>query len=365
MISTFSSTIRRKEMDAVLTCLVDEKIGPGEMNLKLTQALKEFLNVAGCVAFRNATIALSYALKSLNLEKNSKIMISSLAPSWHFTSVKELGFEPVLLDVSDETGLATSAIIQDVMKCGASVLLFHESMGILPDSEEFSKILELGLFVIEDISQSIGSSISLEKSNETESESASEKKSVKKAGTFGVFSILGLEENDSITGGGGAVLISPEKKNWTVLKNLTDKASKTEILPDINSALAFIQLKEFSRNENARKAIFDVYRTSFNSPSQKNKMFVRGVDCESTIWSFPVVLSGSFNDAKSYTKRKEIEIVQAYLDSVVGYLISNEFEIEIPIRSKSLYLRTVLFPLYPRMNTEVVKKISKVLATLP
>ena len=42
MIQTFSSTIRRKEMDAVLTCMVDEKIGPGELNGRLIQAVKEF-----------------------------------------------------------------------------------------------------------------------------------------------------------------------------------------------------------------------------------------------------------------------------------------------------------------------------------
>ena len=34
MIQTYSSTIRRKEMDAVLTCMVDEKIGPGELNAR-------------------------------------------------------------------------------------------------------------------------------------------------------------------------------------------------------------------------------------------------------------------------------------------------------------------------------------------
>ena len=42
MIQTYSSTIRRKEMDAVLTCMVDEKIGPGEINSRLITGVKEF-----------------------------------------------------------------------------------------------------------------------------------------------------------------------------------------------------------------------------------------------------------------------------------------------------------------------------------
>ena len=40
-IEAYSPTIRRREMDAVLTCLVSEKIGPGEMNTKFGQLLKE------------------------------------------------------------------------------------------------------------------------------------------------------------------------------------------------------------------------------------------------------------------------------------------------------------------------------------
>ena len=60
MIQTFSSTIRRKEMDAVLTCMVDEKIGPGELNTRLIQTVKEFTGCDGAAAFRSPAIAFSY-----------------------------------------------------------------------------------------------------------------------------------------------------------------------------------------------------------------------------------------------------------------------------------------------------------------
>ena len=78
MIQTFSSTIRRKEMDAVLTCMVDEKTGPGELNSKFIQTLKEFSCCDGAVAFRSPSIALSYALKALDLPENTSVMIRAL-----------------------------------------------------------------------------------------------------------------------------------------------------------------------------------------------------------------------------------------------------------------------------------------------
>jgi len=355
MIQTFSSTIRRKEMDAVLTCMVDEKIGPGELNARFIQTLKEFTSCAGAVAFRSPTLALSYALKALSLEKGSGIMISALAPAWHYQAVENLGFKPVVLDVAEESGLITPENVEKGIHDGGRLLLLHETMGIIPDMEPF---LAFGIPVIEDISHSVGAQVApkVEEEGEQKPDAAP-----KKAGSFGVFTILGLEENDTITAGGGAVLMAPNRRDWTVLKNFTDTAPVTDILPDINSALAWIQLKEFKRNEEARKNLFAIFQRSLMSG--KNKTYIREVDEGSTIWSFPVVLNGSFKDAKSYASRKEIEIKPAYSDSVIA--LKEEELSPSCMHAKSLLLRCVLFPLYPRLTNDSATKIAKVLGTLP
>ena len=129
----------------------------------------------------------------------------------------------------------------------------------------------------------------------------------------------------------------------------------------MNSALGFIQMKEFNRNEEIRKSLFAIFQKSL--ASGKNKTFARGEGENSTIWSFPVVLNGSFKDAKQYASRKEIEIRPAYENSVISVL--GEEEQSKYIHAKSLFLRTVLFPLYPRLGSESATKIAKVLGTLP
>ena len=172
---------------------------------------------------------------------------------------------------------------------------------------------------------------------------------------------MGLEEFDTVTGGGGAVLMAGQRREWIVLKKYTDSAPRTDILPDLNSALAWIQLKEFSRNEQARKTLFAAYQRAVMSG--KNRTFVRESDEGSTIWSFPVVLNGSFKDAKQYAARKEIEIQLAYPDSVVS-ILDEQASANLK-NAKSLSLRTVLFPLYPRLGSEAASKIVKVLGTLP
>ena len=354
MIQTFSSTIRRKEMDAVLTCMVDEKIGPGELNGRLIQAVKDVTGCDGAVALRSPALALSYALRALALEAGSAIMLSALAPSWQYQAVEQLGYKPMVLDVAEETGLVTAAAVEAGAQAGGRLLLLHETMGIMPDMDA---ICALGIPVIEDIAHSVGAVVAASVSADGGETAAAGRK----AGSFGVYTLLGLEEFDTVTAGGGAVLMAPRRREWIVLKKLADAAPRTDILPDINSALAWIQLKEYSRNEEMRKKLFAVFQHALMSG--RNKTFVRESDGGSTIWSFPVVLSGSFKDAKQYASRKEIEIKSAYADSVIA--LKEEELSPSCMHAKSLFLRTALFPLYPRLTNDAATKIAKVLGTLP
>lgn len=350
MIQTYSTTIRRKEMDAVLTCMVDEKIGPGELNVRLIQQVKEFLKCDGAVALRSPSIALKYALQALDLEKSSKIMISALAPAWQYQSIESLGYEPLVLDVDEISGLVTPEIVYEGMKEGGKLLLLHETEGILPD---FEGLKQLGVQIIEDISQSAGASIPV-----MEDGVATDKRQL--AGSFGVFTILGLEEKDVLTAGGGAVLMAPGRREWLVLKNFTDKAPLTDLLPDINCALGWVQVKEYARNEKTRKELFAMYHQA--CLIGRHKMYAREMEEGSTMCSFPLILASSFKDVKQYAARKEIEVQLAYDNSVIAL---NDDLSEKCIHAKSLYLRCVHIPLYPRLTHAESAKIVKVLSSLP
>lgn len=336
----YSSTIRRKEMDAVLTCMVAEKIGPGEMNQKLTQLVRESFAVEGATAFRSGAIALQYALKALDLPPGSGIIISALAPDWHYHAVTSLGYVPVITDVDPDTALVTPQIVEDAISRGGRLLLLHETLGFIPD---MPAILALNIPVIEDLSQSAGALIG-----------------EKQAGQFGVFSILGLEERDLLTAGGGAVLFAPAKREAIVLKKLTEEAPLTDILPDINSALGYVQLKELARNAELRKEIQTMYLNSLMQG--RHKSFTQGGDGVNAVYAFPVVLSSGLKEVKQYVGRKEIEIESAFSASVVAKLGDS---LEGASNAKSLLMRCILFPLYPRLGNGNAAKIAKILATLP
>lgn len=351
MIQTYSTTIRRREMDAVLTCMVDEKIGPGELNGRLIQQVKEFFGCDGAVALRSPSLALKYALRALDLQAGAKIMLSALAPYWQYQTIQELGFEPLVLDVTEYNAMPSIEIISEGIKAGGVLLILHETEGILPD---FAAIQNLGIPFIEDISQSAGASVAELDENGVISDRR------RLAGSFGIFTILGLEERDVITAGGGSILYASGRRDWIVLKKYVDLAPVTDLLPDINSALAWVQIKEYNRNENTRKELFSLYQHA--CMIGKHKTFSREMDNGSTMCSFPLILASSFKDVKQYAAKKDIEIRLAFENSIVA---NQESVSDTCIKAKSLFLRCIHVPLYPRLTKSESAKIVKVLGTLP
>lgn len=364
MIQTYSPTIRRKEMEAVLTCMVDEKIGPGEMNTKLIQTVKELTSCDGGLALRSPSIALEYALNALDWQKDFPVMLSALAPAWQLITLEKLGYKYLVLDVCEENGLVTPEIVEQGIKDGGRLLVLTESMGILPDIKAF---LALGIPIIEDISQSALAYYPYDEADpkpkkiELDENGNPLPLKGRRSGMYGVYSIFGMEDKDIVTSGGGAVLMAPNRKEWIVLKNISERSPSTDIIPDMNAALAYVELKEFSRNEKTRRELFNIFSRAIMATSHKT--YLRSQDDGSTIYSFPVVLNAGYKDVKNYTHKKGIEISLAYENSIIAY--KQEELKNSCICANSLLLRCALFPLYPRLGQKDVQKIVKILSTLP
>lgn len=350
MIHTYSSTIRRKEMEAVLNCMVDEKIGPGEMNARLVGAAKDLMGYAGgSFALRSPSLALEYIFKAMDLPKGSGVILSALAPAYQIFTIERCGYKALVCDVAESDGLMTVESVSRLVNRGGRLIILSEAMGILPDIRAF---LELGVPVAEDISQSVFAKYP--NNPESEEEGAT-------AGTLGLFAILGMEEHDVITSGGGALLIAPGKREWTILKNIIDSSPSTDVLPDMNAALALIQLKEFPRNEEQRRQLFTLYSRAI--AAGRHKTYTRAAGEGSTVYSFPLVLNAGFKEIKTYAQRRNVEIRAAYSDSVIA-LRQAELSQEC-ICAMSLFLRCALFPLYPRLGQKDVAQVVKVLSSLP
>jgi dTDP-4-amino-4,6-dideoxygalactose transaminase len=147
-------------MDAVLQTMVDERIGPGE---RKNEFLKQFCTYIGAgegIALRSYPDALRAALLTLSLPPGGKVGVSVLSPSLYGSIAKEMQLELLLGDIDEESGCLSQGEASRLVEEGAQALLIHEPMCQIPLHGEFRS---LGVPVIEDISQSLGSCFDEEK----------------------------------------------------------------------------------------------------------------------------------------------------------------------------------------------------------
>ncbi len=376
MLPLYSSTIMRREMDAVLTCMVSEKTGPGEISRRLSQTAKETFLMDAALPLRSGAVALRYAFDALDLPPESGVIISALSPAWHYKCIKQLGYVPVIADADPETAQLSAESVRDATKRGGRVLLLFDALGFLPDVHG---ILDIGIPVIEDISQSAGAFYgAVSPENELESEdkggsegenappaepSSSELPSAYVAGSGAVFSILALEERDLLTSGGGAILFAPGRREGIAMRRMFESAPETDILSDMNSALALVQMKEMKKNRAARAAINTVFMQAImQARSGRHRPLSQKGGGEPSFYSFPVILESAANEVRRYASKQGISTGAAFGSSTAALLGE---ELEGCINAKSLLMRCILFPLYPRLGAKNIEKIAKVLRTLP
>jgi dTDP-4-amino-4,6-dideoxygalactose transaminase len=349
-IEVHSPTIRRKEMDAVLTVLVEEKIGPGEQSQRLIQIAKSHLHFDFAIAMRSPAMALLFALKFFkqnSSEANCKkgVLVSALSPRYYTGVIADAGMRAIICDVDPATACVSpetirAAIERDTDETPILCMALNETLGFLPNMQAIS---EMGIPLIEDCSAAYDSSLG-----------------EKKAGTFGLVSILGLEEHDMITAGGGALLFSMEKRNSSVLRSFSDLPAEYG-LPDMNAAMSVVQLREIERNAEKLDKIARLY-TDAALRGGRHKFPVMAENFRYNNYAFPLILETGMKDVTAYAKKKEIDVKNAFERTLAS---AGLVQHELCPNACSLALRTALFPIYPRLDEESANKVAKLIRTLP
>ena len=408
-VEVYSPTIKRKEMDAVLTAMVEDKIGPGEQAKFLIQTAREKIKFDYCLALRSPAIALYLALKSLNLEDGQGVMVSALSPLYYKQVIEDLRLVPLYCDVLSSSSCVGRETVEKALASKPEALVprcivLHHTLGYLSDA---AAIAELGLPVIEDCSQSYGTLVLNEASARSSgggaggpgaeeasaglSDGASPGRerisamNTVPAGSAGVFAILGLEERDMLTCGGGALLFSMNRRDAAMLRNLGNQRSPGDLppeygLPDMNAALAVVQFREAAKNLLKRREIarlytqsalrtrhkrivqYDVLNAKASGDISPEGEAAEKQPVEYNNYAFPLILETGVKDVKAYARRKDIAMESAFENTLVG---SGMVKPEQCPEAYSLSLRSVLFPIYPRLRMADAERVAKLILTLP
>lgn len=350
MIPISRPSIRRRDMDAVLTCMVSDNVGPGDLTSELASAVASYVGAAGGIGLRERHRAITVALSELELPDGAAILMDPLLPAAYHDAVVSAGLVPRYVDVQLHNGCIDCDGVEADLE-GAAALIVHTPLGYVP---EFHRLAEFGLPLVEDVSQGLGSHTGSQR-----------------IGSFGRYVVVGMEPGDIITAGGGTLLLGAGRRERTSLRLFADSLSVDALLPDMNAALALTQIKEAERFVHRRAEFGRAFEKALMRGNHRTPM--QDGESESVRHSFPVVVEGSVADVARYARKKGVETAPAFRDTVLakyGRVESGDpSSAEVPEErfpnARSLLLRCVQFPLYPALTSKEAATIERVLTTLP
>ncbi|NLZ76954.1 MAG: DegT/DnrJ/EryC1/StrS aminotransferase family protein [Spirochaetales bacterium] len=334
-------TLRRKDMDAVLQTMVDERIGPGERKTLFLKEFRERIGFRYGVALRTIVDALTYALKILDLPEGCPIGASVLAPSFYLDVARALGHELLLGDIDKEHGCLDIEEAQRLVQNGCKALLLHEPVCQIPVGVEYR---DLGVPVIEDISQSLGSSFE-----------------DRRAGSWGDLVICSFEEDGVVSCGGGAALVFNERERLTAVDELLLNTGSYVELPDMNAALGLIQLAALDEHLHRRGELYSLYSKSLMKTH--HRLFGIGhIDFEPNGYGFCTTLDSKAEDVIAFAKKYEVSAKRTFADSLAQ---DHQEEFETYPVALPAFHRSISLPIYPFLSQSDLQVILKVAAHLP
>ncbi len=334
-------TVKRRDMGSVLSCIVSDHIGPGEISRDLVSRLSHELAAAGGVTVHHRYLALSLAFDALGLAAGDPVVFSALCPSLSVRAAKDRGLTPLLADVDPESGSLDPREVERLSSRGPKAVVVHHSLGVIADT---GALKGFGIPVIEDASQGLGG-----RSGEVP------------CGGAGEVCVLSLAPEDIITCGGGAAVLARTRPLSAQIKRLAEQSPLYSPLSDMNAALGISQVQALERFVSARREAAAAF-TQALLKSRHKTLFPRGEGVEPVLSSFPVVLQGGMKEVRQYALKKGVETLPAFADAA----ISGDEAVESPCpNARSLMLRCLLFPLYPTLSRRDAEAVCKVLSTLP
>jgi perosamine synthetase len=327
-------------MGSVLSCIVSDKLGPGEISRELTQRACHLLGHAGGVSLANGYLALSLALDSLGLSATDGVILPALAPALWLRVLLDKGMVPLVADVDAESASIDPAQAAALVQKGAKAIMVPNTLGIVADIEALKPH---GLPILEDASQALGG-----KTGDAACGSAAD------------VCLLSLDPENIITCGGGALVLARSRAAATALKRSQEGSPLYSPLADMNAALGIAQIAALESFVVARREVAAAFAQALLK--SRHAPLVQRVDADNVLSSFPVALSDGMKDVRQYALKKNIDTAPAFSATIAALEKSPAAHCA---NARSLVLRCLLFPLYPMLGKRDVEAVCRVLSTLP
>jgi perosamine synthetase len=334
-------TLRRKDYNSVLNCLVSDLIAPGPLAQEFGSSLSRLLGAAAAFGLVNYRSCIHCAFDCLELKAGDEVLVSALAPKEYLQVIEARGLVAVVADVEEGRPLLSGERVQPHLSSGLKAIVLSYTLGALPESEE---IFGLGVPVVEDVTQAVGGQWD-----------------GRPCGGRGRMGVMSLNPGGLITAGCGGVVFSRDRRHGRALKDLAAGEYADQLLPDMNAALGVSQVRELPRFLDKRRQIESVFREALLR-SPHGPLFGEG---ERVDFAFPVLVKHGRREVRQYAAKRGVETEPAFKDAVVAIRGGSGAAAGHFPNAETLLWRCLLFPLYPSLARKDVQLICRVLSTLP
>jgi perosamine synthetase len=347
LISVHKPTIKRKDLEYVLNCMMQDKIDYGDFARNFEKRLSERSGCYDVLAVNSYFSAIEIILEALEINEGDEIIVPSFIPQVYLNAIKHRKAVPVLVDLEKDYFQPSIENIREVVTQKTKLLFIYYYFGFTYDPTPY---LEIVPNVVEDISSVIGA-----------------KFGESKVGTTSRFAIADFSPKGLITTGEGGAVFCNNRKSYHKVVSLIEKEYSPEdyypryscLLPDLNAAMGVSQDETLNHRLKLRDAIGKIYeesvrrgRNTFISPMENFDKFYS---------DFPIIVKSSLKDAIQYLKKHEIEGMRPFQFPLHHYL--NLPKEKFP-NTEYFYLNSLLIPIHSTLLKKEVDIISKVLATM-
>ena len=341
MIPFYKPTLRRKDMDAVLQTMVDERIGPGERKNEFLRQFCELIGTAGGIALRSYPDALRAALLVAGVEAGAKVGVSVLSPAVYAVVATQLDITLVYGDIDSDTACLSQDEALRLVGEGCSALIIHQPLCQIPVGCDYR---QLGVSVIEDITESLESSYEEQK-----------------AGSWGDLVVCAFEEDGIVSTGGGAILSYAKERYKGACSSLFSGQREYVELPDMNAALGIIQLAALDDHLHRRRELYSTFSKALLKTHHRI-LGIGSIDFNPNGYGFSAVLDSKAADAIKFASKYQVMAKRTFEVSLAASV--DEIWDHFP-QATAPFLRAIQVPIYPFLKQSDVELLLKVITHLP
>lgn len=335
-------TINKEEIQAIKKALKSGWVAEGKEVKQFEDDLCKYLGWKSgyAVALSSGTAALYVTLISLGIKDNDEVIIPSYVCSAVLNAIYLSRAKPILVDINPDSFNISFEETKKRINSRTKAIIVPHTFGMPADVDKFVK---LGIPVIEDCAQAIGSELNN-----------------RPVGIFGKAAIFSFYASKVLTTGYGGMMFSKDKNIIERARDYREFDCRYEYKPrfnfqmsDFQAAMGRTQLKKLPSFLEKRRKIAEGYykilslEDAWPPPNVKNK--------KPNFFRF-LIRNTQPKKLKQYLKRRRIETIipiQSY-ELLHRYLHKNPKNFSV---SENIARTTLSLPIYPSLTIPQLRRI--------